>query len=129
MAEIETDKATMEVEAVDKGTVTKILVPEGTEGVKVNTPIAGPGVDGEDAGQGRPRHRRGPPAKPAAARSARTEATAPAGTRRPSTPKWPPTPICLPAPRWSKTVREALSDAMAENAPRQRHLRHGRGSG
>src|SRR5262252_2912460 len=40
IAEIETDKATMEVEAVDEGVVEAILVPEGTEGVKVNTPIA-----------------------------------------------------------------------------------------
>ncbi|MEQ9629966.1 MAG: biotin/lipoyl-containing protein, partial [Roseitalea porphyridii] len=40
IAEIETDKATMEVEAVDEGTLGKILVAEGTEGVKVNTPIA-----------------------------------------------------------------------------------------
>lgn len=40
LAEIETDKATMEVESVDSGTVSKILVPEGTESVKVNTPIA-----------------------------------------------------------------------------------------
>src|ERR687886_323232 len=40
IAEIETDKATMEVEAVDEGKLTRILVPEGTEGVAVNTPIA-----------------------------------------------------------------------------------------
>ena len=40
LAEIETDKATMEVEAVDEGTLTAILVPEGAEGVAVNTPIA-----------------------------------------------------------------------------------------
>src|SRR6266508_2135064 len=40
IAEIETDKATMEVEAVDEGTLSEILVPEGTENVKVNTPIA-----------------------------------------------------------------------------------------
>src|SRR5215472_3476554 len=40
IAEIETDKATMEVEAVDEGRLAEILVPEGTEGVKVNTPIA-----------------------------------------------------------------------------------------
>src|SRR3954463_15941419 len=46
IAEIETDKATMEVEAVDEGKVTKILVPEGTENVKVNTPIAL--IQGED---------------------------------------------------------------------------------
>ena len=49
IAEIETDKATMEVEAVDEGTVGKILVDEGTEGVKVNVPIAVLLDDGEDA--------------------------------------------------------------------------------
>ena len=47
IAEIETDKATMEVEAVDEGKVSKLLVAEGTEGVKVNTPIAV--LDGEGA--------------------------------------------------------------------------------
>ena len=49
IAEIETDKATMEVESVDTGTVAKIFVPEGTEGVKVNTPIAALVGEGEDA--------------------------------------------------------------------------------
>src|SRR6195256_3352219 len=49
IAEIETDKATMEVEAVDEGTLGKILVPEGTEDVAVNTPIAVILADGEDA--------------------------------------------------------------------------------
>jgi pyruvate dehydrogenase E1 component beta subunit len=49
IAEIETDKATMEVEAVDEGTLGKILVSEGTEGVKVNTPIAVILAEGEDA--------------------------------------------------------------------------------
>ncbi|TIP96908.1 MAG: biotin/lipoyl-binding protein, partial [Mesorhizobium sp.] len=55
IAEIETDKATMEVEAVDEGTLAKIVVPAGTEGVKVNTLIAVLAVDGEDidkAGEG-----------------------------------------------------------------------------
>ncbi|HYC04817.1 MAG TPA: pyruvate dehydrogenase complex dihydrolipoamide acetyltransferase [Azospirillaceae bacterium] len=50
IAEIETDKATMEVEAVDEGTIAKILVPEGTEGVAVNKPIAVLLEEGEDAG-------------------------------------------------------------------------------
>ena len=50
IAEIETDKATMEVEAVDEGTVAKIVVPEGTEGVKVNALIAILAEEGEDAG-------------------------------------------------------------------------------
>src|SRR5579862_597999 len=49
LAEIETDKATMEFEAVDEGTIGKILVPEGTEGVKVNAPIATLVGEGEDA--------------------------------------------------------------------------------
>ena len=49
LAEIETDKATMEFEAVDEGRIGKILVPEGTEGVKVNSPIATLLADGEDA--------------------------------------------------------------------------------
>ncbi len=49
IAEIETDKATMEVEAVDEGTLGKILVAEGTEGVPVNTPIALLLAEGEDA--------------------------------------------------------------------------------
>src|SRR3990170_4476691 len=51
IAEIETDKATMEVEAVDEGTLAKILIAAGTEGVKVNTPIAVLAADGEDVGQ------------------------------------------------------------------------------
>ncbi|MET0941060.1 MAG: biotin/lipoyl-containing protein, partial [Mesorhizobium sp.] len=50
IAEIETDKATMEVEAVDEGTLGKILIAAGTEGVKVNTPIAVLLADGESAG-------------------------------------------------------------------------------
>src|SRR5215469_3795653 len=49
IAEIETDKATMEVEAVDEGTVEELLVPEGAENVKVNTPIARLSGDGPAA--------------------------------------------------------------------------------
>jgi pyruvate dehydrogenase E2 component (dihydrolipoamide acetyltransferase) len=49
LAEIETDKATMEFEAVDEGTISKILVPEGTDGVKVGAPIAIMAGEGEDA--------------------------------------------------------------------------------
>ncbi len=51
IAEIETDKATMEVEAVDEGVVEELLVPEGTEEVKVNTPIARLKGEGENAAQ------------------------------------------------------------------------------
>src|SRR5437773_10480751 len=59
IAEIETDKATMEVEAVDEGTVARILVPEGTENVKVNTPIAllaGEGELGDESPAPLPKH-------------------------------------------------------------------------
>src|SRR5476651_2540944 len=60
IAEIETDKATMEVEAVDEGKLARILVEEGTEGVAVNTPIAVLAADGESVSDA-------PDAAPAAA--------------------------------------------------------------
>src|SRR2546430_11842587 len=50
LAEIETDKATMEVEAIDEGVLAKIVIPEGTEHVAVNTPIAVIAGNGEEAG-------------------------------------------------------------------------------
>ena len=54
LAEIETDKATMEVEAIDEGILAKILVPDGTDNVKVNTPIAVLAGEGEDVSAPRP---------------------------------------------------------------------------
>src|SRR6476660_5081505 len=71
IAEIETDKATMEVEAVDDGTLGKILVPEGTNDVAVNTPIAMILGEGEDAsaltdGGGAARAQKAPPSTPPA---------------------------------------------------------------
>src|SRR5262244_2079901 len=71
IAEIETDKATMEVEAVDEGTLGKILVPEGTNDVAVNTPIAMILGEGEDAsaltdGGAGARQQKAPAAKPPA---------------------------------------------------------------
>ena len=73
LAEIETDKATMEFEAVDEGVVGKILVAEGTAGVKVNTPIAVMLDEGEDASAAAPKA-----AAPAAAPAAEAPASAPA---------------------------------------------------
>ena len=110
IAEIETDKATMEVEAVDEGTLGKILVPEGTNDVAVNTPIAMILGDGEDAAalkDGKPRRRsqRRRPRKPRARRQkgAPTPAAAPrpkpAASRRPRRPC--PNRKCRKAPRWS----------------------------
>ncbi len=111
MAEIETDKATMEFEAVDEGIVGKILIAEGTEGVKVNTPIAVLVEEGEDASAL-------PAAAPAAA--AVTEA-APAAVEVPAPAAAPAAPVVDLSPDWpadaemkSETVREALRDAMAE---------------
>src|ERR1700690_2453606 len=67
IAEIETDKATMEVEAVDEGTVGKLLVPAGTEGVKVNTQIAMLLGEGESMGAAAPSLPTQPTNKPAVA--------------------------------------------------------------
>ncbi len=74
IAEIETDKATMEVEAVDEGTVAKIVVPAGTEGVKVNAVIADPGRRGRK----RRRCRQGQWRRPAAKAEAPKAEPAPA---------------------------------------------------
>ena len=109
MAEIETDKATMEFEAVDEGTVGKILVAEGTEGVKVNTPIAVLVEDGESADD-----IQAAPAAPAAAAveeapAATESAAAPAAVAVDRAPDYPEGTEMV-----STTVREALRDAMAE---------------
>ncbi|WP_170514851.1 pyruvate dehydrogenase complex dihydrolipoamide acetyltransferase [Ruegeria atlantica] len=82
LAEIETDKATMEFEAVDEGTIGKILIPEGTEGVKVNTAIAVLLEDGESADDIASTPIAAPAAAPAAA--AGNEAAAPAVSEAPA---------------------------------------------
>src|ERR1700692_4391013 len=96
IAEIETDKATMEVEAVDEGTLGKILVPEGTADVAVNTPIAMILALGEDAsalkdGPQAPHQTNGQEPPPRSAPAA-TEARAPA---QPKTAAAPPAPEAL----------------------------------
>ncbi|EIE49153.1 pyruvate dehydrogenase subunit beta [Citreicella sp. 357] len=112
LAEIETDKATMEFEAVDEGIVGKILIDEGTEGVKVNTPIAvivEEGESVEDAASA-PAPESAPQSAPAAADAApgpqETATTVPAAA---ASPDWPEGTEMK-----SQTVREALRDAMAE---------------
>ncbi len=82
LAEIETDKATMEFEAVDEGTIGKILIPEGSEGVKVNTAIAVLLEDGESADDISTASAAAPAAAPAAA--AGNEAAAPAASEAPA---------------------------------------------
>ncbi|OYW08904.1 MAG: pyruvate dehydrogenase complex E1 component subunit beta, partial [Acidiphilium sp. 37-67-22] len=104
LAEIETDKATMEVEAVDEGELLQILVDEGTENVAVNTPIAVLGVHGETAAA--------PANAPAAAPVAPAPQPAPAAA-----PKAPAEVAPAAEKDWGPTqeitVREALRDAMA----------------
>ncbi len=112
IAEIETDKATMEVEAVDEGRLGKILVPAGTEGVKVNTPIAVLVADGEDASAAQ-----GAAASPAPAAPKKEEPQANVAAR--PSPKSDAPAVVEPeigAGRQtvSITMREALRDAMAE---------------
>ncbi|MEM7654031.1 MAG: pyruvate dehydrogenase complex E1 component subunit beta, partial [Pseudomonadota bacterium] len=118
IAEIETDKATMEVEAVDEGKIGKIMIAEGTEGVAVNTAIAMLLEEGEDA-------------------SALSAAPAPAAASADAAPPAAPAPVAaapvaaaplsVPTveaePEWTgatkkQTVREALRDAMAEEMRR-----------
>jgi pyruvate dehydrogenase E1 component beta subunit len=101
IAEIETDKATMEVEAVDEGVLTSILVPEGTENVAVNTAIAE-----LDGGTGSAKVAPAPVAAPAPAPAPPAPASVPAAPRAATPEKdWGPTKTI--------TVREALRDAMA----------------
>src|SRR5271166_4503116 len=100
IAEIETDKATMEVEAVDEGTIGKIMIPEGTEGVAVNTPIAVLLSEGEDAaalkGYGaepaQPPVRRAPQPQAETARTAPPKAGQPAPAPEPAKAKETPAP-------------------------------------
>ena len=119
LAEIETDKATMEFEAVDEGTLSKILVPEGTEGVAVNTPIATLSGDAEPADASAPEE--AAPAAPAAPPPAKSAAAAPAAQAAPAAPAAAAPQAAAPSPDWpegteteSITVREALNAAMAE---------------
>ncbi|MET3527550.1 pyruvate dehydrogenase complex E1 component subunit beta [Phenylobacterium koreense] len=121
IAEIETDKATMEVEAVDEGTVEEILIPEGSEGVKVNTPIARLSGDGAPAAkapaEAPPVQSAGDPEKsqPETARpQPEGEATAPV------TPKVELRDPEIPegAKLVKTTIRDALRDAMAEEMRR-----------
>jgi pyruvate dehydrogenase E1 component subunit beta len=135
IAEIETDKATMEVEAVDEGTLGKILVPEGTNDVAVNTPIAMILAEGEDKSA----LKDGKPSAAAAATTARQQKAESGPTAQteepaqktptPAAPKFgtvpPPKAQLLPDPdvpegteMVTMTMREALRDAMAEEMRR-----------
>ena len=118
LAEIETDKATMEVESVDEGTVSEILVEEGTEGVKVNTPIAVVLAEGESASEAAaPVAETAPePAEAPVAAAEKAAETEPAAAV-PAAPKFEPqADPDLPegVEMVEMTVRQALNEAMAE---------------
>ena len=114
IAEIETDKATMEVEAVDEGEVLEILIPEGSENVKVNTPIAR--LAGED-GAAAP----APKAEAAAVEAPKTEAAPAAAPAAPKVELRDPE-IPADAKLVKTTVRDALRDAMAEEMRRDENV-------
>ncbi|BAQ69891.1 pyruvate dehydrogenase subunit beta [Rhodovulum sulfidophilum] len=121
LAEIETDKATMEFEAVDEGIMGKILIAAGTEGVKVNTPIAVLVEEGEDADAAAKAAQEAAPAADAAGKAASDGGSAP--NAAPSAPaKAKATAAAPEIPSGTKmkstTVREALRDAMAEEMRR-----------
>ena len=112
LAEIETDKATMEVEAIDEGVLAKIVIPEGTEHVAVNTPIAVIAANGEAAGS----------VEETRATEARRQPAAEAPPSRASPPA-APRPTAAPEAEFkgkttTMTVREALRDAMAKEMRR-----------
>ncbi len=143
IAEIETDKATMEVEATDEGTLGQILIPEGTADVAVNTPIAVILSEGEDAGALNNYHAAAPMPQPAreqeqpaqqekgaesvppvapaapAAQAARAPAKPVSAVASPPQPEAIPEPDVPPGTEMvTMTMREALRDAMAEEMRR-----------
>ena len=117
IAEIETDKATMEVEAVDEGTIARILIAAGSEGVKVNTAIAILAGEGEDANAAASAAPDTPAAK-------ETPAAEPAASAQASVPAAPVAEIAadpdipVGTEMVKMTVREALNSAMAEEMRR-----------
>ena len=131
IAEIETDKATMEVEAVDEGVLAKILVPEGTEGVKVNAVIAVLAADGEDvskAAASGPKEEKAEAKSEAGEEKEAKKAVPEEEDPKPKAPEQPRAAIVkdtsLPegTTYTDTTVRDALRDAMAEEMRRDERV-------
>ncbi len=122
IAEIETDKATMEVEATDEGTLGRILIPEGTADVAVNTPIATILTDGESAADlGKVAAAPAPAQQEKAAESAPPAAKAEAPQAKAEAPKVvaePDPEVPAGTEMITQTIRDALRDAMAEEMRR-----------
>jgi pyruvate dehydrogenase E1 component beta subunit len=129
LAEIETDKATMEVEAVDSGTVQSLMIEEGTEGVKVNTPIALVLGEGEELGESTESAAQATSSDPQGQSPVAEAATVPAEAKS--------APAAAEAPKFAAqndpdlpegvemvemTVRQALNEAMAEELRRDKDV-------
>jgi pyruvate dehydrogenase E2 component (dihydrolipoamide acetyltransferase) len=122
IAEIETDKATMEVEAVDEGTIAKILIPEGTQDVPVNDVIAVLAGDGEDVKAAGASAGPGGGAAPAKAEApAPTPAASPATAPAPAT-ALAPKPAAAPAPQAASPAPQANGHARTFSSPLARRL-------
>ena len=125
LAEIETDKATMEVESVDEGVVKELLVAEGTEGVKVNTPIALVLADGETATAAPAAQTAPEPAEAPVVPAEKAAEAAPSAAAVPAAPKFeaqsdPDLPEGVEMVEM--TVRQALNEAMAEELRRDKDV-------
>jgi pyruvate dehydrogenase E2 component (dihydrolipoamide acetyltransferase) len=119
LAEIETDKATMEFEAVDEGRIAKILVPEGSEGVKVGAPIAilaGEGEDASAAAGAAPKADTPPPAPPKSPPAPKADATpkAPPAKAPVETPPAPSAPAAPPRAEGDRIKASPLARRLAQ---------------
>jgi pyruvate dehydrogenase E2 component (dihydrolipoamide acetyltransferase) len=135
IAEIETDKATMEYEAVDDGVMAKIVVPEGTQDVPVNQLIAVIAAEGEDVKAAASAAGKGAPAKPAeppkpaapAAKAPAPQAAAPAVAPRPSAP--PPSPAPGAAAANGYGTNRVFASPLARRLAKEAGIDVGRVSG
>jgi pyruvate dehydrogenase E2 component (dihydrolipoamide acetyltransferase) len=117
LAEIETDKATMEFEAVDEGKIAKILVPEGTDGVKVGAPIAIMAAEGESVDTSAPKPDTTAPPPPKAAPEPKADATpksAPPPQAPVETPAAPPEPAAAPRAEGDRIKASPLARKLAQ---------------
>ncbi|MDR0253177.1 MAG: pyruvate dehydrogenase complex dihydrolipoamide acetyltransferase [Brucellaceae bacterium] len=114
IAEIETDKATMEVEAVDEGIVAKLVVPAGTEGVKVNSLIAVLAEDGEDLAEAAKAASGDAPAAAPKAEAAAAPVSAPAPVA--AAPAAAPAPVAAPAAKGERLFASPLARRIAKEA-------------
>jgi pyruvate dehydrogenase E2 component (dihydrolipoamide acetyltransferase) len=118
MAEIETDKATMEFEAVDEGTIADIAVEEGTEGVKVGTVIATLAEEGEDPEEAKAAKAEEAPAPAPAPKEKKEEAPAPSPAPAPEAkekaPAPSPAPASAPKPSGDRIIASPLAKRIAE---------------